>query len=71
MRQSLSMKLVDGWQEAWKWISVNCMLAATALQGAWMYIPDDLRAEVPKDIIHFVTIGLLVLGVAGRMVKQG
>ncbi len=64
------MKLVDDWKQAWKWISMNCMVVATAVQGAWVYIPEDLRSNVHPTIVHVLTIGLLVLGIAGRLIKQ-
>ncbi len=69
--QRRNMKLVSDWKQAWKWISVNCMVIATAVQGAWMYIPDDMKAEVPHNIVHILTMLLLVLGLAGRLIKQG
>lgn len=65
------MKLVDDWKDAWKWISVNCMIIATAIQGAWMYIPDDMRTAIPSGIVNIVTLILLAAGIAGRLVKQG
>ena len=65
------MKLVDDWKDAWKWISTNCMVLAATVQGAWISIPDDLKQSVPVWIGSAVTIGLLALGVAGRLLKQG
>lgn len=62
--------LVHDWKDAWRWISVNCMLLAAAIQGAWVYIPDDLRASMPHGIVEGVTVGLLVLGVIGRVIKK-
>lgn len=63
-------KLVDDWKQAWKWISMNCMVVAASIQGAWVYIPEDLRQQVPNGVISSVTIALLALGIAGRLVKQ-
>ena len=65
------MKLVADWKDAWKWISVNCMVIATAIQGAWVYVPEDMRTSLPPNLVHFLTIGLLAVGVAGRLIKQG
>lgn len=65
------MNLIQDWKQAWKWASMNCMVGATALQGAWMYVPDDLKADLPHNLVHWLTILLLVLGVGGRLVKQG
>lgn len=67
----MKLRLVDDWKQAWKWISVNCMVLATALQGAWMGVPEDLRGSMPHNIINLITIAILALGLAGRLVKQG
>jgi hypothetical protein len=64
------MKLVDDAKRAWRWFSVQCMFAAGALQGAWEMAPDDLKAGMPPKLVTIVTVTLLVLGIAGRLVKQ-
>ncbi len=64
------MKLVDDWKCAWKWLSVNCMALAAAIQGTWMSLSDDLREELPRNIIHVATIAILVAGIGGRLIKQ-
>ena len=46
------------------------MAIAAALQGAWIYIPSDLRDDMPHFLVKGLTIGLLVLGVIGRLIKQ-
>lgn len=64
------MKLVANWKRAWRWISVQVMVLAGALQGAWMFVPDDLRTSIPHGIVQGFTLVLLVLGVIGRLVDQ-
>lgn len=64
------MKLVDDWKAAWRWFSVQAMTLAGALQGTWVLLPEDLRTSVPQGWVCGLTVGLLVLGVAGRLVKQ-
>lgn len=66
----MKIELVDNWREALCWFSTNCMILATALQGAWLYIPEDLKERVPEPAVHIITIGLLVAGVVGRLIKQ-
>lgn len=65
------MKLVDDAKKAWSWFSVQAMAWAIAIQGAWEFVPDDLKAGIPPKLVTFVTMTLLVLGIAGRLVKQG
>lgn len=65
------MKLVDDAKQCWRWISMWCMTLAGAVQGAWVFIPDDLKSSMPHSVVQVVTVGLLVLGVAGRLIDQG
>jgi len=64
------MKFVDDAKQAWRWFSVQAMALAAAIQGAWVFIPEDMKASIPQNIVQWVTIALLVFGVAGRVVDQ-
>jgi hypothetical protein len=64
------VKLVDDAKRAWRWFSVQAMAWAVAIQGAWEFAPDDLKAGMPPKLVTVVTVTLLVLGIAGRLVKQ-
>lgn len=63
-------RFVDDWRDCWRWFSVHCMALATAVQSTWLMIPQDLKETIPDGIVNKVSIGLLVLGVIGRLVKQ-
>ena len=65
------MTLVPNASKAWRWISMQAMGLAVALQGAWVVIPDDLKARAGDDTAAWITGALLALGMIGRMVKQG
>lgn len=64
------MKFVDDAKQAWRWFSVQAMVLAGAIQGAWVFIPEDMKSSIPQNIVQWVTISLLVFGVAGRLVDQ-
>jgi len=64
------MKLIDEVSQAWRMLSVQAMSAAIAIQGAWLEMPADMKSSIPTHWVHYLTMGLLVLGVAGRLVKQ-
>jgi hypothetical protein len=64
------MKLIDNWKSAHRMFSVQAMATAAAIQGAWPLIPDDLRAALPHNVVHWVSIVLLGAGVLGRLVQQ-
>lgn len=51
--------------------SVQAMAIAAAIQGVWPTIPDDLKATLPHNLVHIVSIVLLVAGIVGRLVDQG
>lgn len=64
------LQLVDDAKQAWRWLSMQAMVVAGAIQGAWLFIPEDLKSSIPPHIIQIVTLALLAFGVAGRLVKQ-
>jgi hypothetical protein len=64
------MKFIEEWKQAWRMFSIQAMTLAVAIQGAWPAVPDDLKATLPPHLVHYITIGLLVAGIFGRMVKQ-
>jgi RsiW-degrading membrane proteinase PrsW (M82 family) len=63
-------KLVDNWKQAWKWFSVHCMTIAGAIHGAWLVLPDDMKASLPIKYVAALTVTLMLCGVAGRLVDQ-
>jgi hypothetical protein len=65
-----SHNLICGWKSSWKFISMQGMALALAVQGVWITFPDDWRASIPSEYIAFLTAGCLVLGVFGRLYKQ-
>ena len=64
------MKLVDNWRSLWRAFSMQAMVAATAVLGAWQILPDDLKATLPPWVATAAASTLLVLGIIGRMVDQ-
>lgn len=64
------MKLIDNAKKAWRMFSVQAMFLAGVIQAAWIALPSDLTSQVPDGVRSAVTLGLLGLGIAGRLVKQ-
>lgn len=69
--QKKRLKPVRNWRRCWKWFSMQAMLLAGAIQGAWVFIPGEMRATIPEIYLQIATGVLLVLGVLGRLVDQG
>lgn len=63
------LQLVEDWRRARKWASMKCMALAGSLQGAWLFVPDDMKTAVPPGLVGKVTIGLVVLGMLGRLLQ--
>lgn len=64
------MQFVDDFKQAWRWFSVQAMVLAGAVQGAWAAFGDDLKSNVPHWLVTGITLGLLAAGVGGRLVQQ-
>lgn len=64
------MKLIPNWKRALRGYSVMAQGAATSVLGAWLAIPEDMRAVVPTWVVFAIVIVLLVLGIIGRLVAQ-
>lgn len=65
------MRLIENWHRMHRAFSVQAMAIAAAIQATWPSIPDDLKATLPHNLVHFVSIVLLVAGIVGRLVDQG
>ena len=65
------MNLIPEWKKAHRMLSVQAMALATAIQGIWPTIPVDLKSTLPSNLVHWVSIALLVAGIFGRLVDQG
>lgn len=64
------MKPISNWRKAYRMLSVQAMALATAIQGAWMAIPEELKSTIPPQAVYWITMGLLAFGIAGRLVAQ-
>ena len=64
------MKLVDNAKSWYKMFSVQAQIAAGSILGSWSLVPEDLKQNIPSNVIIGVAITLLVLGVIGRLIKQ-
>ena len=64
------IKPIHNWRQCWRMVSVQAMALAGAIQGAWLFIPEDMKSSIPPTVVQWVTLALLGLGVAGRLVKQ-
>lgn len=66
----LRLKLVANWKSCWRWFSTQSMVAAAALTAAWVALPQDLVVHISEEIRTGLVVGILALGVLGRLVDQ-
>ena len=64
------MKLIPNWRRAWRMVSMQAMAAATVLQMAWEASPEAIKAVLPAKWVPWVTIGMLLFGMVGRLLHQ-
>ena len=64
------MKLVKNWRHAWRWVSIQCMVVAGAINAAWLHLPPELKNTIPEAWLLWLTVSLAVLGSVGRLVDQ-
>jgi len=64
------MKLIENASKAWRMFSVQAMSLALVVQAVWVELPADLRDSLDSATVRYITIGLLIAGVLGRLVKQ-
>lgn len=63
-------RLIPQWRRAWRMFSVQAMALAAGIQGVWPTIPPEMKATIPPNVVHWVSLVLLVAGIVGRMVVQ-
>jgi len=68
--KEMQMKLVDDWENAWRWFSVWCLAASGAAPAAWLAVPADMRDAVPATWLAASAVAIAVLGLVGRIVDQ-
>lgn len=64
------MKLIENARSAWRMFSMQAMGLALVVQAVWVELPADLRDSLDSATVRYITIGLLIAGVLGRLVKQ-
>lgn len=65
------MKLVANWRSAPRWISMWCMAIGGALSATWILLPPEYQAKIPPEWVMKGTAFYMLVGVIGRLFKQG
>ena len=65
------MKLVPNAASAPRWLSMQILTIVAALQVAWETLPPDALAVIPVDWRGYITLGLVLAAMIGRLIDQG
>lgn len=68
---NIKIELIEDWKQAWKYISMWAMGAPAAFIAAYAVLPQKFQDSVPQNWILGATALSLLVGMAGRVVKQG
>lgn len=64
------MKLIPNASQAWRMWSMQAIAAVAAVQTVWLALPESLRATVPPETVHWLTLLFAAAAALGRIVKQ-
>lgn len=64
------MKLDKNWKKSYKWYSQLAMGIASAIQGTYLMLPDNLKSSLSPKMLTIITICILVFGMIGRLIPQ-
>jgi hypothetical protein len=68
---ALRARIVDDWRQAWRWLSVQAMAAAVLFPTVLGTLPERYQNSIPDRWVLRITIALIIIGIAGRLFKQG
>ena len=67
------MKLIDDIKGAWRHFSTIALALGTAIQGAWIAYPADLKLGLPPTAVSLINYALgavLLWGLVGKFIDQ-
>ena len=65
------MTFVSDIRRAWRWFSVQVLVLLACLPQAWELMPPETHALVPEAWRPWIITVLALIGIGGRLVKQG
>lgn len=68
------MKLIPEWRRSWRMFSVQALAVIATAPLVWAELPDETKALVtalvPPEWLPYITTGVALAGIAGRLIKQ-
>lgn len=77
----MNLKLIDCWQNFWRFWSIRFTALGSLLLGyiaavpdalsmAWSALPDDAKTFIPPNYLMYISLALFVIGMFSRIIKQ-
>jgi hypothetical protein len=63
-------RLVEGWQDAWKFLSVQGAAFGLVLIGAWNALDEKLQDALPVWLLSVIAVLVLLGIILGRIIQQ-
>ena len=64
------MKIITGWRQSWRLLSVQALALLAAVPLIWDALPYDVKEWIPPELRPYIIALLAVAGIAGRLIKQ-
>lgn len=61
---------VENWRKSWSWLSVQIPAINAAFLATWALLPAKFQDALPPVAVICISVALIVLGVAGRLLDQ-
>jgi hypothetical protein len=64
------VNVIDNWRQAPRMYVVQVLATIAIVQGVWAELPPELIAQLPPNLVHWVTVALSLAGIVVRVIKQ-
>lgn len=63
-------RLIPHWKKAWKLFSMQAMALSSTMLATYTALHDKLQDALPVELVVSVAVGILILGMVGRITSQ-
>lgn len=64
------MKLIDDWENCWKFLSVQAQAIGVAITTTYAAMYSELKDTLPPKWMLAIVGAVFALGIAGRLISQ-
>lgn len=67
----MKVRFVEDVRKAWRFFSVQVLALLALLPLAWEQLPPETHALIPEPWRPWIVTVLALIGIGGRLIKQG